>query len=202
MTNEKAYLKQVMKPNFKSGLCFSENLMGFDMGKIKVVMNKPVYMGLVILDLNKILMYEFDYDYIKSKYGDKIQLCYMDTDSFVYHIKTEDFYVDIASDVNERFDTSGFDKKDARLLTIGLNKKVIGLMKDELGGKIMTEFCALRNKMYAYKKMDNSEGKRCKGIKKCVVKKTLGFDDYKRCLFDEKGENVYRTADVVSEQKA
>ena len=111
VTNKKAYLKQVMKPNFKSGLCFSENLMGCEMGKIKVVMNKPVYMGLVILDLSKILMYEFHYDYMKPKYGDKIQLCYMDTDSFVYHIKTEDFYVDIAPDVKERFDTSGYDKK-------------------------------------------------------------------------------------------
>ena len=92
-------------------------------------------------------------------------------------------------------------KKDARPLPIGLNKKVIGLMKDELGGKIMTEFCALRNKMYAYKKMDNSEGKRCKGIKKCVVEKTLGFDDYKRCLFDEKGENVYRTQTLFQNKR-
>ena len=190
VTSKKAYLKQVMKPNFKSGLCFSKNLMGCEMGKIKIVMNKPVYMGLFILDLSKIIMYEFYYDYMKPKYGNRLKSCYMDTDRFVYHIKTEDFYVDITDDAEKRFDTSGYDKKDARPLPIGLNKKVIGLMKDELGGKIMTEFCALRNKMYAYKKMDNSEGKRCKGIKKCVVEKTLGFDDYKRCLFDEKGENV------------
>ena len=201
VTNRKAYLRQVMKPNFKSGLWFSENLMGCKMGKIKIVMNKPVYLGAAILDLSKTLMYEFHYDYMKPKYKDKLQLCYMDTDSFVYHIKTEDFYVDIAPDVKERFDTSGYDKKDCRPLTIGLNKKVIGLMKDELGGMIMTEFCALRNKMYAYKKMDNSEEKRCKGIKKCVVEKTLGFDDYKRCLFDEKGENVYRTQILFQNKK-
>ena len=148
-------------------------------------------------------MYEFHYDYMKPKYKDKIKLCYMDTDSFIYHIKTEDFYADIAPDVKERFDTSGYKKNDARPLPIGLNKKVIGLMKDEIGGKIMTEFCALRNKMYAYKKIDieEPEKKKCKGIKKCVVKKTLGFDDYKRCLFDEKGENVYRTQTLFQNKK-
>ena len=118
--------------------------MGCEMGKIKVVMNKPVYLGKAILDLSKIVMYEFHYDYMKPKYGENLKLCYMDTDSLVYHIKTEDFYKDIAPDVKARFDTSGYDKKDARPLPIRLSKKVIGLMKDELGGKIMIEFVALR----------------------------------------------------------
>ena len=100
----------------------------------------------------------------------------MDTDSLVYYIKTEDFYEDISNDVEARFDTSGYSKTDFRpLLPIGLNKKVIGLMKDELGGKIMTEFMALRPKLYSYKKLCGSEDKKCKGIKKCVVKKTLTF---------------------------
>ena len=101
------------------------------MGKIKVVMNKPVYLGQAILDLSKIVMYEFHYDYMKPKYGGKSKAMYMDTDSLVYHIKTKDFYADIASDVEERFDTSGYDNADARPLPIGLNKKVIWLMKDE-----------------------------------------------------------------------
>ena len=148
VTTEEKYLHTVMCPNFKSGVLFGENLMGCEMGKIKVVMNKPVYLGQAILDLSKIVMYEFHYDYMIPKYGlEKLKLCYMDTDSLVYDIKTEDFYEDIANDVEARFDTSGYSKTDFRPLPIGLNKKVIGLMKDELGGKIMTEFLALRPKL-------------------------------------------------------
>ena len=159
------------------------------MGKIKVVMNKPVYLGQVILDLSKIVMYEFHYDYMVPKYSlEKLKLCYMDTDSLVYDIKTEDFYEDIANDVQARFDTSGYSKTDFRQLPIGLNKKVIGLMKDELGGKIMTEFVALRPKLYSYRELDGSEDKKCKGIKKCVVKKTLTFEDYMTCLFNDSTE--------------
>ena len=159
------------------------------MGKIKVVMNKPVYLGQVILDLSKIVMYEFRYDYMVPKYRlEKLKLCHMDTDSLVYDIKTEDFYKDIANDVEARFDTSGYSKTDSRPLPIGLNKKVIGLMKDELGGRIMTEFVALRPKLYSYKVLDGSEDKKCKGIKKCVVKETLTFEDYKTCLFNHSTE--------------
>ena len=119
---------------------------------------------------------------------DKLKLCDMDTDSLVYNIKTEDFYADIADDVETRFDTSGYNKKDARPLPIGKNKKVIGLIKNELGGKIMTEFMALRLKLYSYKVLSGLEDKKCKGIKKCVVKKTLTFEDYKNCLFDNSSE--------------
>ena len=110
----------------------------------------------------------------------------MDTDSLVYDIKTEDFYEDIADDVPARFDTSGYCPN--RPLPVGLNKKVIGLMKDELGGKIATEFVALRPKLYSYKVLDGLEGKKCKGIKKCIVKKTLTFEDYKACLFNDSTE--------------
>ena len=198
LTTEDKYLRTVTKPNFKSGVLFGENLMGCEMGKIKVVMNKPVYLGQAILDLSKIVMYEFHYDYMVPKYGDRLKLCYMDTDSLVYHIKTEDFYADIADDVQTRFDTSsyildgycvpGTTEQSHRPLPVGLNKKVIGLMKDELGGKIMTEFVALRPKLYSYKVLDGSEDKKCKGIKKCVVKKTLTFEDYKTCLFSDSTE--------------
>ena len=183
VTTEEKYLHTVMKPNFKSGVLFGENLMGCEMGKIKVVMNKPVYLSQAILDLSKIVMYEFHYDYMVPKYGlEKLKLCYMDTDSLVYDIKTEDFYEDIADDIPARFDTSGYCSNQP--LPVGLNRKVIGLMKDELGGKIMTEFVALRPKLYSYKKLDGSEDNKCKGIKKCVVKKTLTFEDYKACLFN------------------
>ena len=180
VTNREAYLKLVMRPKFKSGVRFSENLMGCEMGKIKVVTNKPVYLGQAILDLSKIVMYEFHYDYMAPKYGKKLDLCYMDTDSVIYNIETEDFYKDIAEDVPARFDTSSYNPD--RPLPVGLNKKVIGLMKDELGGEIMTEFVTLRPKMYAYK-TGSAESKKCKGIKKCVVRKTIRFEDYKACLF-------------------
>ena len=188
MTEEK-YLRTVMCLNFKSGVLFGENLMGCEMGKIKVVMNKPVYLGQAILDLSKIVMYEFHYDYMVPKYDlEKLKLCDMDTDSLVYEIKTENFYEDVANDVEARFDTSGYSKTDFRPLPIGLNKKVIGLMKDELGGKIMTEFVALRPKLYSCKKLGGSEDKKCKGIKKWVVKKTPTFEDYKTCLLNDSTE--------------
>ena len=159
------------------------------MGKVKVKMNKPVYLGQAILDLSKTIMYEFHYDYMKRKYDEKsLKLLYMDTDSLVYDIKTEDFYKDIAEDVETRFDTSGYEPD--RALLIGKNKKVIGLMKNELGGKIMKEFISLRPKMYSYR-VEESEPKKCTGIKKCVMKKTLSFEDYKRCLFE--GRNIHRS---------
>ena len=196
VNNKEKYLKTVMKPNFKSGTLLGDDLMGCEMGKIKVVMNKPVYRGQAILDLSKLIMYEFHYDYMLPKYawsmdgvhGDNIKLCYMDTDSYVYDINTEYFYKDIAGDVVERFDTSGY--IDNRPLPVGKNKEVIGLMKDELGGGIMKEFISLRPKMYSYR-VGKSEPKKCKGIKKCVVKKTITFDDYKDCLF--KGRNIHKS---------
>ena len=118
---------------------------------------------------------------MKQKYNDdKLTLFYIDTDSLIHSIETDDFYKDIAEDVKDRFDTSGYNPD--RPLPMGLNKKVIRLMKDELGGGIMTEFVTLRPKMYAYK-TGSTESKKCKGIKKCIVKKTISFKDYKACLF-------------------
>ena len=123
-------------------------------------------------------MYEFHYDYMKRKYSEEnLKLCYMDTNSLVYKIKTEDFYKDMAEDVEYRFDTSGY--VPDRPLPIGKNKKVIGLMNDELGGKIMKKFISLRPKKYSYR-AEELEPKKCKGIKKCIVKKTISFEDYKR----------------------
>ena len=154
-------------------------------------MNKPVYLGQAILDLSKTLMYEFHYDYMRPKYGSKANLCYIYTDSFVYEIGAEDLYRGIAKDVKKRFDTSGYSKDDNRPLPIGENKKVIGLMKDELGGKIMTEFVAVRAKMYAYRNIGKDvEESCCKDTKKCVFSEGLTVDDYKTCLFD--GETIYR----------
>ena len=181
-----------MCPNFKSGILFGENLMGCEMGKIKVVMNKPVYLGKAVLDLSKIVMYEFHYDYMKLKYGDNLTLCYMDTDSLVYHIETKDFYTDFMDDVPTRFDTS--DYCDNRPLPMGMNKKIIGLMKDEFGrcNHDRIHCIALRPELYSFRKLDGAEDKKCKGIKKCVVKKTLLFEGYKNCLLNPANESVYR----------
>ena len=131
-------------------------------------------------------MYEFWYDNIKPEYQDKAKLRYMDTDSFIILVKTEDFYKDIANDVEKWFDTSNYDESDKRPLPIGKNKKVIGLFKDELGGKIMKEFVALRAKTYAYLMDDDSEKKKAKGTKKCVIKRGLMVKDSKGCLFNDK----------------
>ena len=124
------------------------------MGKTEIKMNNPVYLGQAILDLSKTLMYEFHYDCMRPKYDSKVKLCYVDIDSFVYEIETEDFYRDIEKDVKKRFDMSRYSRDDNRPLPIRENKKMIGLMKDELGGKITTEFVVLRAKMYTYRKID------------------------------------------------
>ena len=129
-------------------------------------------------------MYKFWYDYIKPKYQGNAKLYYMDTDSFIIHIKTKDVYNDIADDVGNRFDTSSYAIK--RPLPTGKNKKVIGLMKDELGGKTMTVFVALRPKTYFYLTKDGNSDKKAKGTNKCVTKQILKFNDYKKCLLNNK----------------
>ena len=150
---------------------------------MKKTMNKPIYLGLSILEISKILMYGFWYDYMKPKYNDNVKLCYMDTDSFIMNIKTNDFYEDIASDVENRFDTSNYEVN--RPLPMGKNKKIIGLMKDEPGGKIITEFVTLRPKTYSFLTDDGKEDKKTKGTKKCVIKKMIKFNYYKKCLLND-----------------
>ena len=105
VTTDKRRNRLASEPNYHTAKCFSENLMAIEMKKTKVKMNKPIYLGMSILDISKTLMYEFWYDYIKPKYQDKAKLCYMDTDSFVIHIKTEDFYKNIANNVEKWFET-------------------------------------------------------------------------------------------------
>ena len=133
-------------------------------------MNKRVYLRQAILDLSKIVMYEFHYDYMKPKYGTNFQMHYTNTDSLIYDLKTDDFYED-----------SNYSPSQVRLLPMGVNK-VIGLMKDELGRRVTAKFVALRPKLYMYKTLSGSGNKKFKGVKKCIVKKMLHFDDYKQCL--------------------
>ena len=148
VTTDKKRSKLVSEPNYHTINLISEDLSIIEIKKTKVKMNKPIYLGLSILEINKTLMYKFWYDYMKPKYANNVKLCYMDTDSFIMNIKTNDFYKDISNDVENGFDTSNYEVK--RPLPTGKSKKVIGLMKDELGGKITAEFVTLRPKTYSF----------------------------------------------------
>ena len=201
VTTDKKRSKLVSEPNYHTMNYISEDLSIIEMKRTKVKMHKPIYLGLPILKISKLLMNEFCYDYMKPKYGDNVKLCYMDTDSFIMNIKTENFYKDIANDVEKRFNNSNYECD--RPLPTGKNKKVIGLMKDELGGRVITEFVALRPKTYSYLTDDCKDDKKAKGTKKCVIKRMIRFDDYKNCLlngevilklqqrFISKGHDVY-----------
>ena len=183
VTTDKKRSKLVSEPNYHTINLIAEDLSIIEMKKTKVKMNKPIYLGLSILEISKILIYEFWYDYMKPKYDNNVKLCHMDTDSFIMNIKTNDFYENIANDVENRFDTSNYEVN--RPLPMGRNKKVIGLMKDELGGKIITEFVTLRPKTYSYLTDDGKEDKKAKGTKNWVIKKMIKFNDYKKCLLND-----------------
>ena len=201
VTTDKKRSKLVSEPNYHTMNYISEDLSIIDRKRTKVKMNEPIYLGLSILEISKLLMCEFWYDYMKPKYGDNVKLCYMDTDSFIMNIKTKIFCKDIANDVEKRFETSNYECD--RPLPTGKNEKVIGLMKDELGGRIITEFVALRPKIYSYLTNDCKEDKKAKGTKICVIKRMIKFDDYKNYLlngevilksqqrFISKGHDVY-----------
>ena len=150
-----------------------------------------------ILDLSKTLMYDFHYNYIKQKYGDKAKLLFTDTDSLMYEIQTEDFYKDISKDVKDRFDTSNYSPNHQSGIPSGFNKNVIGMFKDEVKGKVTDEFVGLRAKLYSFKMFEGEETKKCKGVKKSVVKNSITHEDYINCLFTEKEQlrkmNVIRS---------
>ena len=174
--------KLIAMPNFVNRKIFSENLVSVHMKKTKLTMNKPVYLGMCILDLSKTVMYEFHYNYIKEKYGDKAKLLFTDTDSLLYEIETEDFFKDISGDVKDRFDTSDYPENHPSGIPTGENKKMLGMFKDEAGGKIIKEFVGLRSKLYSYKMDEGEEAKKCKGIKRQVVTTSITHEDYKTCL--------------------
>ena len=178
--------KLAAKPNFKIPKIFSENLIAVHMKKTSLTMNKPVYLGMCILDLSKTIMFDFHYNYIKPKYGNKAKLLFTDTDSLMYEIQTKDFYNDISGDVRDRFDTSDYPENHPSGIPTGINKKVLGMFKDEAAGKNIKEFVGLRAKLYSYKMEEGEENKRCKGVKKQVVENTITHEDYKTCLLTGK----------------
>ena len=200
LVNTKEKLRKlVAKPNFKSRKIFNENLVSVHMSKTSLLMNKPIYLGMCILDLSKIIMYDFHYNYIKSKYADKAKLLFTDTDSLMYEIETEDFYKDISVDVKDRFDTSDYPENHPSGIPTGENKKVLGMMKDEVAGKIIKEFVGLRSKLYSFVMDDGGETKKCKGIKKQVVESSIRHEHYKTCLTTGKEllrkQNILRSYD-------
>ena len=182
MVTDKKRSKLVSEPNYHTMNYISEDLSIIEMKITKIKMNKPIYLGLSILEISKLLMNEFWYDYMKPKYCDNVKLCYMDTDSFIKNIKTEDFCKAIANEVEKRFDTSNYECD--RPLPTGQNKKVIGLMKDELGERVIKEFVVLRPNTSLYLIDDCKEDKKAKGTKKCAIKRMIKFDDYKNCLLN------------------
>ena len=128
VTTERRRNYLLSEPNYHAAKFFTEHLLAIELTKTEIITNNSVYLALSILELSKILMYELWYDYVKSKYGKIGKLCYMDTDSFIVYIKTDDIYKDIAEDVETRFDTSNYELDG--MLPKGKNKKIIRLMKD------------------------------------------------------------------------
>ena len=204
--NRKRASKLTSRPNFERATIFDKNLIAVHMKKTEVYFNKPVYVGQAILDLSKTLMFDFHYNYIKDKYNNKAELLFTDTDSLMYQIYTDDFYKDISDDILTKFDTSNYPPNHPSGILSGVNKKVIGMFKDEVAGKQITCFVGLRPKLYSFRIEEDKEVRKCKGIKKNVVKKSLDFDDYVQCLFSGKKEmrkmNIIRSEnhDIYSKE--
>ena len=203
------------KPNFDRATIFDENLVAVHMKKTEVYFNKPIYVGQAILDLSKTLMFDFHYNYIRKKYDNKAELLFTYTDSLMYLIQTEDVYHDIKKDVKKKFDTSDYHEKHPSGIKTGVNKKVIGKFKDEAAGNQITHFVGLRPKLYTFKvemkyKKDEKDGKikeieaeddetrKAKGVKKNVIKKSLSFEDYKKCLFTE--DELMKKMNIIRSQ--
>ena len=177
MDDRKKALKLTSKPNFDRVTIFDEHLVAVHMKKTEVYFNKPIYVGQAILDLSKTLMFDFHYNYIRKKYDNKAELLFTDTDSLMYLVQTDDFYHDIKHIIRKKFDTSDYPENHPSGIKTGVNKKVIGKFKDEVGGKQITHFVGLRPKLYTFKVEEKGETRKAKGVKKNVIKKSLSFED-------------------------
>ena len=183
VTDENKLLKLASKPTYVSSKIFNENLVAVHKIKETLTLNRPAYVGMCILDLSKTLMYDFHYNYIKDKYGDKARLLFTDTDSLTYEIEADDVYQDFWND-KDKFDNSDYPESSPYFNKT--NKKVIGKFKDEAAGVPICEFVGLRSKMYSYIKDNNKGGKTAKGIKKNVIKNNITHENYKDILFNDK----------------
>ncbi|XP_031358790.1 uncharacterized protein LOC116182394 [Photinus pyralis] len=199
----------IAKPEFKSCAIFNENLVAVELNKLEVYLNKPIYVGQAILDLAKTTIYSFHYDYMMDRFGDNCTVLYTDTDSLIYEIREQDPYMAIKNDCFKYYDTSDYDPNNPYGIPL-VNKKVLGMMKDENNGQIMTDYVGLRSKLYTTKVLSTKDDliklqqkleaeeydedeiatiiknygltKKAKGIKKSVVETKITFDDYVECL--------------------
>ena len=185
--NIKRLEKCLNSPTMKNRHIINDKLVGIEKIKSVVRLNKPIYVGMAILDLSKLHMYRFYYDVLKDKYNDKIKLAYTDTDSFVVHVETDDLYKDL-KEINTHMDFSDYPKEHTNYDKT--NKKVLGKFKDEVNGKIITEFIGLKPKMYAFKVQDDKEQKKAKGVPKHIVKKEMNFNMYKKTLEENCNKRV------------
>ena len=205
--NRKKALKLSSKPNFDRATIFDEHLVAIHMKKTEVYFNKPIFVGQAILDISKTLMFDFHYNYIKNKYGQKAELLMTDTDSLMYLIQTDDVYYDIKKDVKKKFDSSNFPVDHPSGIKTGVNEKVVGMFKNEAAANNITHFVGLSSKLYSYliemlygkngklKEPEEEEIRKAKGVKKNVIKKSLTFEDYKKCLFYE--EKIMREMNII-----
>jgi hypothetical protein len=176
----------ISKPTFKSCTIFNDDLVAIESRLTDITINKPIYIGLCVLDISKILLYDFHYQYMKKKFAKNCKLLYTDTDSLIYEIICDDIYEVMKQDLN-LFDTSDYPVDNVYNMPL-VNKKVVGLMKDECNGKIITEFVGLRSKMYSLRVEGKDFIKKVKGVKSHVVKNTITFDHFKNCLFNDTQE--------------
>ena len=196
VTNKEKLLKLSSKPSYVSSKIFNENLVAVHKIKETLLMNRPAFVGACILDLSKTFMYDFHYNYIKCKYGDKAKLLFTDTDSLTYEIETPDAYADFLQN-KDIFNNSDYNKKSP--FYFDHNKKVIGKFKDEAAGIPVTEFVGLRSKMYSYT-LDNKQSKRtAKGIKKNIIQNNLSHDNYKKVLLSE--EQIHHSMKTIRSMK-
>lgn len=173
--------KLIAKPSFKRLTIFDDNLVAIEMEPTKVLLDKPCQIGAAILEISKLTMAKFHYDFIIPQYGDKCEMLYTDTDSFIYYFKgIDDIYADIKLHI-DKFDTSDYAHDNIYGIP-QVNKKVPGKMKDENSGEPMSEFAGLRAKMYCTKVKHHDSMKKAKGVKRYVLKKSITFDDYYRCI--------------------
>ena len=196
VTNEKKLLKLTSKPTSVSSKIFNENLVAVHKIKEAITLNRPAHVGMCILDLSKTLMYDFHYNYIKKKYGDRSKLLFTDTDSLTYEIEAEDVYQDFWND-KDKFDNSGYPENSPYY--DNTNKKVIGKFKDEAASTPIVEFVGLKSKMYSYIKHDEKGRKTAKGIKKNVIKNYIKHEDYKNVLLNDK--QLHHKMKTIGSQK-
>ena len=196
VTDDKKLEKLTSKPTYMSSKIFNENLIAVNKVKEKLTLNRPAYVGMCILDLSKTLKYDFHYNYIKKKYGDRAKLLFTDMNSLTYEIEAEDVYNDFWND-KDMFDNS--DYPDNSPYHCNANKKVIGKFKDEACGVLIVEFIGLKSKMYSYVKDDEKGGRTAKGIKKNVIKNNIKHKDYKNTLINN--EQMHHKMKTIRSQR-